>query len=640
MNKKIVVYKNTGFNSVNIPAEPSVLVAAAGNNKQEYADVYFLREDIDLPVVRINDSYQNLKYVDYVEIKNSDGTERMFYFAIPRSMAKNTTAIYLQLDALTTMGGAKNLTYTSGWQSRGHVSAAEDVLFNNIADEDFMPSQEMKVYNYGQLDGGSNNSDLNIVTTSVNLGDFYGSGDLAGFGDWANKVFEGKINAADADAVMYWPAIRSCRRITTYYCDGDSYFVPSNGSYDYNSSGGEVRDALNKLFSMGQLQLQSSYKLPGKWYSNAQKFSGDNGAYSGLTGYTGVQLTGIPFLQNVSGYTIKNKKTHAMFRKIVLQSVATGDMQIKSPSEVYESGQSVVRVKLWADPSPSGKPYARFNYINSSPFKYDSCVKGAQWVSNQLALEGASGGVWNSINAGMQNGALVRQFDQYNENYLAQSTKLGRQQQYAADAMPWQNKAAQLGIAGQALGVGIGAAGGSVGSILNIPGNMIGTYQSAINYGLSVAQKLNVDMPNMQTEQDIMAASQAFNRQSIQQAVNENAVGMLRSNKLVSPTIMFSPDAGLALYGYNYFIAYEISMQGDDIVALDKYFQRFGYNGLHRPLDASCFAKRSHYNFVQAFDVAIDSAYPMRVRQAGIAQLNAGVRVWLERPNVAAYDIN
>lgn len=640
MQKTITVYMNTGFNSVNIPADSTVLSAAAGNNKRTYSDVYFLREDIDLPVVRINDSYENLKYVDYVEIKNTDNSERMFYFAIPRSLAKKTTAIQLQLDALTTMGGAKNLTYTSGWQSRGHVSSAEDTLFSNIADEDFMPSQEMKVYNYNQLDGGASNSDLNIVTTSVNLGDFYGSGDLADFGDWANKVFEGKINASDPDAVMYWPAIRACKRITTYYCDGDSYFIPSNGSYDFNSGSGGVKDALNKLFSIGQLQLQASYKLPGKWYSSAQKFSGDEGAYAGLTGYTGIQSTNIPFIQSVSGYTIKNNKTHAMFRKIVLQSVATGDMQIKKPSEVYESGQSRVRVKVWADPAPTGKPYARFNYLSSSPFKYDSCVKGSQWVSNQLALEGASGGIWNSINTGMQNGALVRQFDQYNENYLAQREKLGRQQAFAQEAMPYERATKQLGIAEQAVGAGISGGGGTTGSIASIPGNVIETYKSSMEYGLWLAQKQNVEIPNIQTDLDLMAANQAFNRQSIQQAINENAVGQLKSNKLVSPTIMFSPDPSLALYGYNYFIAYEISMQGDDIVALDKYFQRFGYNGLHRPLDASCFTKRSHYNFVQAFDVSIDSAFPMRVRDAGVAQLNAGVRVWLEKPNVAAYDVN
>ena len=575
------------------------------------------------------------------------------------------------------MGGAENLTYTSGWQTRGHVSAAEDTLFSNIADEDFIPSQEMKVYGYTEIDGQGNANDADIVVSCVNLQDFYGNGELSGFGDWANKVFSGKISSAtaDAEAQMYWPAIRSCRNITTYYCDGDSYFVPSTGAYDYNGGTDDgVKKALNKLFSMGQLSLQSSYKLPGKWLkveSSGQTpaieyLNGDTGAILGITGYTTGEEeanqidSGIGYTQSVQNYDIQYNKTHAMFRKIVLQSVATGDMSIKKPSELAPSGDLTdkhIKIKLWADPSPMGKPYARFYNINSSPFKYDSCVKGAQWVNNQLAFEGASGGVWNSINAGFSNAQAQRNYDQYITNARASLNANNRalsQAEEKSDSFISNLKGTigQIGrnieqyipsmVTGGAAGIGAVAAGAGL-ETLPAAAPAVATATAALAGMQSARQSdlsLQNSISNMQDNQKLYQDNKIFAQQNLRQVVNENGIGLLRNNTLVSPSIMFSPDANLALYGYNHFIVYEVSMQGDDIVALDNYFIRFGYNGLHRPLVNSCFTKRQVFNYVQAYGVNIDSDWPMRVRQSAIAQLNAGVRVWKTKPTTDAYEAN
>ena len=124
------------------------------------------------------------------------------------------------------------------------------------------------------------------------------------------------------------------------------------------------------------------------------------------------------------------------------------------------------------------------------------------------------------------------------------------------------------------------------------------------------------------------------------QRVNENYTTLLKNNNVVAPTVSFSPVQNLGLYGYNYFVVYETRMQDEDIIAFDKYLQRYGINGLHRPLTKQCFNERQYYNYVQAFDINIKSNFGKRVREAAISQLNNGVRTQKVLPDASYYELN
>ena len=90
-------------------------------------------------------------------------------------------------------------------------------------------------------------------------------------------------------------------------------------------------------------------------------------------------------------------------------------------------------------------------------------------------------------------------------------------------------------------------------------------------------------------------------------------------------------------------LAYEIRKSDDDLKSEDMYYQRYGYNGLHRPLTAQCFNERQYYNYVQAFDVNIKNStaqFGLRVRTKAISQLNKGVRVWKVLPDASYYETN
>ena len=124
------------------------------------------------------------------------------------------------------------------------------------------------------------------------------------------------------------------------------------------------------------------------------------------------------------------------------------------------------------------------------------------------------------------------------------------------------------------------------------------------------------------------------------QQVNENEVDLYKNNNVVAPTIMFTPEQNLGLYGYNKFAIYEIRKSDEDLKSEDMYYQRFGYSGLHRPLTGACFNTRQFYSYVQAFNINIKSNFGLRIRQKAINQLNQGVRVWKVLPDASYYETN
>lgn len=619
---KVTVYFETGINSVDILASPAVLSTARNT---VYPDFYYKREDVDAPSIVIKDNYDNLRDVDYVRIdKYNGGTvkESLYYFAIPHSLAGNTTLMSLKLDGLMTLGGAANLNYTSGWQSRGHIKKEDDTLFNNMAAEDFSPSQELKIYNTTNLKGTGVGTDVTPVITSINL----------------TKLSDNKANEASVikgivdgseDAVMYLPQL-TYPAVETYYNCYDfndksyhKYKIAATAAYE--STGDTTKSGIAKLYSFGQLQIQSSYVIPGEWVGgiNSEGASSlPDGVYGGLYGiHTEKALSSIPYQFTVNDYTIKNKKTYSLYRTLSIMNLGSGDLTTRKPSELYNGG-TAPSVQLWSDMTATGKPYARFAYIAGTTNQYAGCVQGLQWNNNQLVMEGASGSFWNSISNGFSKQTLER--NQERENYELQK---------AIDKTSANMKLGAVGAIGNA------AISLASGDLAGFASNTVGVVGDAALNAFGVRSEMSFLGKGIREMQDEMKESE-WQSSAQAQARNENSLSLLQSNSVVAPSVSFSPVQNLGLYGYNYFIAYETRMQDDDVKALDKYFQRYGYNGLHRPLTKECFNQRQYYSFVQAFDINIKSSFGKRIREAAIAQLNSGVRVWNVLPDSKYYEVN
>lgn len=666
LNYTVTAYFNTGFNGIDIPANGSVLENAV---KKVYSDSYYLREDVDLPSISINDNYHNLVDVDYIKLVSNDNpTTVYYYFASPRSAAGNTTILDLELDALTTMGGASSLNYISGWQSRGHIPKNEDYLFDNIAPEDWSPSCPLVCSDYVVIEQPSNNqathptNDLQIVITNI---------DLEKLGQAASQeniinVIKGVVDEEGSieETGMNVPLIEASEHSTVFgmYVLEDtggtpvttltSLSIPNTCAYDVTNP--VIRKGLDLLFSCGQLQLQGSYTIPKELVMGGDKtVVNANGRYINITGFSYVNfLNDIPFIYTEDGYTVKNNKCFSMFRSVTLSNISSGGTITKPIYETYfENFPNQPNVTVWNDPVSTGKPYAKFLSDMSSRIGFVDTVTGSPWINNQILMEGASGSVWNTLNASLAQQSIQRDIDSEHKNHQYAKAGLLNQRSSLDLNYELQQRGNLLSLAGGAVGIAGGIAALAVAPEITAP-IAVGAAVSGASGSLGIARTqstkaIQQELYNIQRENSNNSLLQEnyrdhFALEKFRQAANENKLGLIKANGVVSPTTYFTPDYNLAMYGYNKFVAFETKLKKDDLISLDQYFQRFGYNGLHKPLTANSFNCRDYYCYVQAFDINLKSGtgYGMRVRNKAISQLNTGVRVWKVLPDAQYYELN
>lgn len=666
LNYTVTAYFNTGFNGTDIPADGSVLENAV---KKVYSDSYYLREDVDLPSISINDNYHNLVDVDYIKLVSNDNpTTTYYYFASPRSAAGNTTILDLELDALTTMGGAPNLSYISGWQARGHIPKNEDYLFDNIAPEDWSPSCPLVCGDYVTIEQPSYNQsphpteDLQIVITNI---------DLEKLGQTASQeniinVIKGVVDSGGdvEETDMNVPLIEASENSTVFgmYVLEDtggqpvntltSLSIPNTCAYDVTNP--IIRKGLDLLFSCGQLQLQGSYTIPKELVMGGDKtVANPNGRYINITGFSYMNiLNEIPFIYAEDDYTVKNNKCFSMFRSVTLSNISSGGTITKPIYETYfERFPNQPNVTVWNDPVSTGKPYAKFLSDWSSHIGFVDTVTGSPWINNQILMEGASGSVWNTLNASLTQQSIQRDIDSEHKNHQYAKTGLLNQRSSLDLNYELQQRGNLLSLAGGGVGILGGIAALAVAPEITAP-IAVGAAVSGASGSLGIARTqstkaIQQDLYNIQRENANNSLLQEnyrdhFALEKFRQAANENKLGLIKANSVVAPTTYFTPDYNLAMYGYNKFVAYETKLKKDDLISLDQYFQRFGYNGLHKPLTANSFNCRDYYCYVQAFDINLKSGtgYGMRVRNKAISQLNTGVRVWKVLPDAQYYELN
>lgn len=664
INYTVTVYKNTGFNGTDIPSSGAVLENAT---KHVYPEAYYLREDIDLPSISINDSYHNLADVDYVKlvpVTPAQGEPAAFYyFAVPQATAAGTTVLNLELDALTTMGGAANVDYISGWQERGHIAKAEDELFANVAAEPWTPSQPLTNSNYEYLpettlpDLFHPSDDLQIVISNIDLVSL-------GKNDGMPVTACGEIDPNTGQMTttqMYVPEIQITDSATSFkmFNAVDSSFtslsIPNTCAYDATNP--VIKEGLKRLFSCGQLQLQGSYTLPKEYCIESVlgvtvTVCDADGKYSSICGSLDVtNVNTLPFEYSVSGYTVKNKKVYSTYRSYTLANIASGGAITKEANLLKHGNDTSPVVKVTSDPVSTGKVSAKFLSDYNADMPFVDVVNGAPWVNNQVLMEGAAGSLWNSISAAFTQQNLNRELQQNDiASTVARAEYDINSQLLAKDN--WKDALGNVaslagGVAAAAGGIAaIAAAAPTGGASIAAYGALAGGIGAAAMGGTNTAQmasRQTLKRQQMDLAYNQGVTNREFERQRINQSINENGIGLYKSNRCVAPTAMFTPEPNLAMYGLNRFVVYETRKTDEDLKSEDMYYQRYGYNGIHRPLTSACFNCRQYYCFVQAFDVNIKArgvSFGMRVRQKAVSQLNSGVRVWRVLPDPQYYETN
>lgn len=685
MTGYVTLYLHTGFNSVDIPASPSILEGYAA--KLIYPTMYFERMDVDLKSIDIQAKYEDVRDCDYLKLsvqsqEQGGGSQDFFYRCVPHAMAKGVVRMSLELDGLLTLGGAENLTYTSGWQERGHISKAEDTLFGNIVAESWVPSQELETVNNYAVKPTLTRDQIGIKPAEGETGTYYpltedltvvvSNTDIHEMGTkpaLTADVIEG-IVAGETEPAMYFPAIpmvsnADATKFRIYdYTDQQTpvreFQLPNTaafyrgGSTMFSADAENTRKGVSNLYSAGQLSLQASYQIPREYVSRVNISATKSGVITDITGFENDLLMSThPYEYSVPGYTVKNKKCYATYRTYTIASLASGDINVKKASELYKSGDTAPSIEIWSDPCSTGKPYCRFKYIKGNPILWQDVVRGLQWQNSQIVIEGASGSVWNSMNTAFANAQTERGLSrQLFEKGIALTDRgltagnLSLQQGMLQDNL-LMGAGRAIGKVGEAFGTTVeaGTSGVNVTQNFNV-GEAVGAVMEFMGQE-SLAQKQSATLINETKRLELQGradnARYEFAKADAAMAINKNGIDLLKNNSVVAPSVSFTPEQNLGMYGYNYFVVYETRKSNEDLKSEDMYYQRYGYNGLHRPLTAQCFKVRDHYCYVQAFDINLKSPYNygMRVNAVAIAQLNNGVRVWRDGlPDEAKYETN
>lgn len=684
---KVTCYKDTGFNNgVDIPYSQAVLMSAP---KIEYSESYYVREDLTLPIIKVNDSYHNLSDVDYVCLTETESPyTKYFYFCTPIAEAGSTCSLSLELDALTTIG-VNNINY-SGWQVRGHIRKEDDILFGNNATESFVPLKPLqmsdvktigKEYELAPISFRNYTKpteDLHIVVSSVDL---VAASDIDPELQERIEAYGCFLKDDPDDPVMYIPKVKNNDiEVSTEfgmftpnvngYNTLNSSKLPGICAFDYDNS--KIRKAVEALNSIGQLQLIASFTIPkdaliksytygavhydGIEYERDEEYGFMTGRLLKLTGICEyADITDKPFEYTEENYTPKNKKCYSMFRSMTVANVSSGS-QITKPIYELKFGNNInPKICVFSDPMcTTGKPFAKF-MTDYSKLDFADVVLGSCWLNNQIILDGASNSVWNNANYAITqqgNDITFRQFN-YNTqvgfaNNFANSILALTSQAYEKQNL--KNSNFDQGLAGLNSALSLLGDAKNVREVIQDGVSGIGSTISSFRH--STTQKAYIDMldtinslKNMRNEIDRknIVANLGFGLDMLSLGDKSNMLGQIQNVQLIANAPLFMPTLNLAIYGRNNFVIYEQRMELSDLKELDRYFQRYGYNGLHKELTKECFNTREYFTYIVCEDVnikPINGSFSRVIKAKAISQLLNGVRVWKCLPDFDKIDLN
>ena len=595
MSKKYTVtcYYNTGFNTSNIPEGPEVLYTAT---TRSFDSIYHWQNK-ELQYVDIKTDYENIVDADYMKIGDA------YYFITGIQMMSETRCArcFLQMDALTTLGGINNIEFTDGWVERAHASS--DELFENIIPEPWSPSKEL-VLDEGKSFGNDVNY-LTVLTSTVDLNELgntaYSFLGLEGSNEIVSIPVPNKITQ-ETDFAMFvsttetapGPVVKTKIPLTAAY-------VVNSGT-DTDNFKDKLLDSINKLQGIGAIQdsISYCYNVPRSLIDGVLS-DGFVESLGGVINNTSSNMINLPFQYA----DVKNKKVFSQYNTYELKSLASGNSMMYDAHDINAPGYKSPVWEWFSDVSPQGSVYARPFYFKGN-YKdiFMNCVRGAGWLNNPIAASGMTG----------------RTFEEY--GFVANATK---------QIVP---------AAGKVLG--------SVGSM--VMGNLTApkaTYTPP-NWNVEEGGKLNIN-PGQGTEFENnggrgLLDSSGFlgsfgNFMGTAFDLAGQAKQLTAKHDAVAPSIYFPRSVSIQNYIGNGFYVYRTRLDDSDVLKFDKFLTMFGY-AQSKPLEKSDFTNRRYFNFVQLSSVNIKSNQAKRIREAAEEQLVGGVRIWHVLPDKIYYDNN
>lgn len=594
----IEVYFYTGFDKANVPAEASILDGAV---KKSY-DAVFMFQSRNLSTIRLKAEWSEIKDANYVKLSPTNGDLPVYYVVTGVVMKSAMTAeLSLLTDPLLSCGGLSKISVLGGWCSRAHAGLSGDGLFANIIDEPWSPSNQLRIVDDPVLIHDTTSEDImTMVGATIDLYDML---------DYSSTVLSTGDEALPSVTIPTLKTLDS-KHYTTLSMLDHSYKLPGIGIWwmGITSPNNFIPQAIAATRQIGvDSALTSAYVLGREDidFVTYEPTGSDpvekNYPYVSITGKTRIYPSKLPYAYA----TVKNKKVFAVFNVYTIISSASGNSAEFKAEELY-SGGSEPNLRVVIDPAPSGTAYCQPTYYEGKPVqRLEHAIAGLPWLNAGMQMEGASGAGLITVNAQRKNSQV-----KMNAIYQQESA----------------NQQAMTDTAQNLLG-GVTSAFGAVTS--PTPSGLMGGIAGVI--GGAINQENITEQFRIGTESRV---------ENTRWTMGDNKFSSNVASAVVAPEIKFPVSVNNAAYFGNSFIIYHVGLSVNDIKRLDDFFTAYGY-AQDKPMDKALMQNRTKFNYIKTSGAHYMAAtVSPSMLQALEDMTDAGVRIWHELPNAAAYDNN
>lgn len=618
------LYLSSGFNATNVPDSPTTL-ALATSVTVPALDILQARE---LTSFTIKALYAAIKNADYLCLQNTDDVTDFAYYSIQNitMTSKDVAILSVTMDYVLSAGGVNALNFTDGITERHHVATADDLFGAYDEPDPFLtPSQMMKIETvHPDFKGNLPDANVTILASTVDLYEMYNEAEDQG-------TLEAIDYTSDATNLVTVPLVKSIpasfKAIAYMYYD-DSHFYKTSlpgvsyyvSGYDNDLSGASywthnmnltpISTAITYVRSLGvESCILAQYNVPYFMLDTPSLAAEQPARFITLKGAdTKVALSGLPYIRNYVGLTIRNKRLfYGDNCQYNIVSIASGNSASFLPEEIYNN-DNYPTIEMRVDPRSDGCPYFRFTSYRGDTTHglfFMNAVKGLQWQNAPLIYQGASGSLLNQYKYNAQMAIATE-----NKNYMLEALRI-QDDQNAVNTMMDMAGGVISGVAN----IADGRIGTGVGNMLDAAGTFINGYYNA---------------ESIYNSKNHQIASYNASR-------NAEYQSMLIQNNVVAPSVNFPISEGIRDYVGNTCLVYRTYYTNTDAQRIDKILSMFGYRHT-TPLTKALLTNRSKFNYIQASGVAVsNNNIPMWMRDGIAAQFGVGMRIWHTLPNVNAY---
>lgn len=626
MEYKVTLYKNSGYNVINIPDTPQRLTQDSETETLPSINILQNRRLTSVTVACTNASAEQ---ADYIKIGN------MFYAITNFSMQSVSTCTFQIVEKpLLSVGGIKKTSdgleaafdILDGVTSRCTVS---DDSWGKYTSEDPLtaPQEPLQLQTEWLIPSGGKvpetvEDDPIMVETTVDLVNTLTNEEGTVYKDdsTGENVIVPEVIPSTEDSSFIIDKIKKSNG-TRIYIRNDTYQDKEAGTVT-NTAQNSITNGLSTIRSLGieQGSIISQWRIPKQFFGDydIKYFGAPYGEQNSEGTLYEKQDQIVHSISGVSGEksstispdyaSVHNKRLlYGSYNKYGMITCAGNSVEFK-PEEL--GGETAPSVTCKSDPRPKGKPYYRFTTINGDTEFWRNCLAGSEWENVPLVYQGSSGSALNRMNYNNQ-----RKMEDITKENVETRSLVGL-------VNPFGRVAA--GFAETLAGVGLTAGTAGGGAEVGVPLTMAGV-SNLLQGGSGLF--------------NLAQGSDVYHKQYDQQKANELAQ-LYQSTDVYAPTVNFPyncdilrdvKDNGVLIYKYR--------MSDNDVKRIDKLLTMYGYKETEE-LTLDHFQRRQKFDFVACSSVSVTGKYPQWLLDDIADELKNGVRIWHVKPNADAYENN